>query len=182
MNTIAQIVAVHADTAHRFSKKAVAVIELQAGLGVTGDAHSGATVQHRSRVRADPTQPNLRQVHLMHQELFDWLGGRGFTVEPGDLGENVTTTGLDLLGLPRGTLLQLGPDAVVEVTGLRNPCSQIEDFRAGLLKELVGYDNAGTLIRRAGIMGVVRRGGTIRPGEAIAVVLPKEPHEPLERV
>jgi MOSC domain-containing protein YiiM len=182
VNESAQILAVHADGTHQFTKVTVAEIELQAGLGVAGDAHLGVTVQHRSRVRADPSQPNLRQVHLMHQELFDTLADKGFAVAPGSLGENVTTQGLDLLGLPRGTRLHLGETAVVEVTGLRNPCSQIEDFQRGLLKELVGYDDAGTLVRRAGIMGVVHRGGTVRPGDSIDVVLPEEPHEALERV
>ncbi|WP_449373609.1 MOSC domain-containing protein [Arthrobacter psychrolactophilus] len=134
MNSFAKISAVHLDTKHRFSKESVGEIELVAGLGVAGDAHSGVTVQHRSRVRADPTALNLRQVHLMHHELFDWLVQRGFTVAPGELGENITTEGIDLLSLPRGTLLQLGPEAVVEVTGLRNPCAQIENFRPGLLR------------------------------------------------
>lgn len=182
MNSFVKVAAVHLDTTHRFSKRRVPEIELLEGLGVAGDAHSGATVQHRSRVRVDPTQPNLRQVHLMHQELFDWLDGRGFSVAPGELGENLTTVGVDLLALPRGTLLQLGPDAVVEVTGLRNPCSQIDDFRPGLLKELVGYDDGGNLIRRAGIMAVVHRGGTVRPGDTVSVVLPDGPHEALQRV
>ncbi len=182
MNTIAHVVAVHADTAHRFSKQSVAKIEVETGLGVVGDAHRGVTVQHLSRLRADPTAPNLRQVHLMHQELFTWLLGRRFTVTPGALGENVTTAGVDLLGLPRGALLHIGESAVVEVTGLRNPCSQIEKFQQGLLKELVGYDDGGTLVRRAGIMGVVRHGGSISSGAKIAVVLPEEPHEALERV
>lgn len=182
MNSNAQISAVHLDSEHRFSKSSASEIELLAGLGVAGDAHLGVTVQHRSRVRVDPNQPNLRQVHLMHQELFDWLAGRGFTVQPGDLGENVTTAGVDLLGLPQGALLHLGADAVVEVTGLRNPCSQIDNLQPGLLKELVGYDDGGQLVRRAGIMGVVRRGGTVKPGEPITVVLPDGPHKPLERV
>lgn len=182
MNPNAQISAVHLDTEHSFSKRSVSGIELLEGLGVAGDAHLGVTVQHRSRVRVDPSQPNLRQVHLMHQELFDWLAGRGFTVAPGDLGENVTTAGVDLLGLPQGTLLQLGADAVVEVTGLRNPCSQIDNLQPGLLKELLGYDDGGKLVRRAGIMGVVRRGGRVKPGERITVVLPDGPHKELECV
>lgn len=182
MDSTAQVSALHTDSSHRFSKTAAAQIELVEGLGVAGDAHFGATVQHLSRVRADPTAPNLRQVHLMHQELFDWLDGRGFSVAPGDLGENVTTTGVDLLGLPRATMLHLGPDAVVEVTGLRNPCSQIENFHAGLLKELVGRDEAGEIVRRAGIMGVVHRGGTVQAGDRIEVVLPPEPHIALDRV
>ena len=182
VNTKVQIAAVHRDTDHRFSKEPVAQIKLEKGLGVAGDAHRGVSVQHLSRVRADPTAPNLRQVHLIQQELFEWLEPRGFTVAPGQLGENVTTQGIDLLSLPRGTLLHLGETAIVEVTGLRNPCAQIDNFQPGLLKELVGYDDAGTLVRRAGVMGVVHTGGVIRPGEPVVVVLPEEPHEALERV
>lgn len=182
MNNNAQVSALHLDSAHRFSKEPSGEIELVEGLGVAGDAHFGATVQHLSRVRADPAQPNLRQVHLIHEELFDWLAGRGFSVAPGDLGENVTTTGVDLLGLPRGTLLHLGPDAVVEVTGLRNPCAQIDGFQRGLLKELVGYNDAGDLVRRAGIMGVVHHGGTVKQGDPITVVLPEGKLEALDRV
>lgn len=149
---------------------------------MAGDAHSGVTVQHRSRVRADPSAPNLRQVHLIHRELFQWLTSCGFTVAPGELGENVTTIGVDLLELPRGTLLHLGAEAVVEVTGLRNPCVQIESFRPGLLKELLVRDATGKVIRRAGIMGVVRRGGIVRHEDTIFVVLPDAPHEALQRV
>lgn len=182
MSSAAKVSAVHRDATHRFSKNTAAAIELVAGLGVAGDAHAGATVQHLSRVRADPSQPNLRQVHLIHQELFDWLATRGFTVAPGQLGENVTTTGVDLLGLPRGTMLRLGVEAVVEVTGLRNPCAQIDTFQHGLLKELVGRDGNGDIVRRAGIMGVVHRGGTVRPGDTLTVVLPDGPHEALQRV
>lgn len=182
MSPTAKVSAVHTDPSHRFSKQTAGSIELVEGLGVAGDAHFGATVQHRSRVRADPTAPNLRQVHLIPQELFDWLAGRGFSVAPGDLGENVTTLGVDLLGLPRGTMLHLGPDAIVEVTGLRNPCVQIENFQGGLLKELVGLAANGDVVRRAGIMGVVRRGGMVQVGDLTEVVLPLEPHVALERV
>src|SRR5262249_35071957 len=132
------IVAVCRDGQHCFSKPTTHEIMLLAGLGVQGDAHAGVTVQHRSRVAADPTQPNLRQVHLIHAELHDELREQGFTVEAGQLGENITTRGLDLLALPRGTVLRLGPRAVIEVTGLRNPCSQINDFRPGLLNAVLG--------------------------------------------
>ncbi|GAA0812495.1 MOSC domain-containing protein [Spirilliplanes yamanashiensis] len=178
----AVVVAVCRDGEHRFSKAVADEITLLAGLGVEGDAHLGRTVQHRSRVAADPTQPNLRQVHLLHAELFDELRTKGFDVAAGQLGENVTTRGIDLHGLPRGTVLRLGPDAVVEITGLRNPCLQIEQFRSGLLKEVVGRADDGAVIRRGGIMGVVRSGGRIRPGDPIVVDLPPEPHEPLDRV
>ncbi|MFC4452680.1 MOSC domain-containing protein [Deinococcus sonorensis] len=167
---------------HHFSKVPVASVELVAHLGVAQDAHAGVTVQHRSRVAVNPDQPNLRQVHLMHAELFDELDERGFTVRPGDLGENITTRGLDLLALPRGTRLQLGASAVVEVTGLRNPCGQIEAFQPGLLAAVLEQAPDGRWIRKAGIMGVVCAGGTVAPGDAVQVTLPPEPWVPLERV
>ena len=178
----AVVVAVSRDGEHRFSKVVVEEITLLAGLGVEGDAHLGRTVQHRSRVAADPTQPNLRQVHLLHAELFDELRGKGYDVAAGQLGENVTTRGIDLHGLPRGAVLRIGPDAVVEITGLRNPCLQIDRFRSGLLKEVMRRADDGALIRKGGIMGVVRAGGRIRPGDPIAVDLPPQPHEALDRV
>ncbi|NDL55877.1 MOSC domain-containing protein [Phytoactinopolyspora mesophila] len=167
---------------HEFSKPQHESITLLAGLGVEGDAHLGVTVKHRSRVARDPSQPNLRQVHLIHHELFDELAATGHTVQPGELGENITTSGIDLLGLPRGTLLHIGDHAVVEVTGLRNPCTQIDDFQPGLLKQVAHRDNEGTIIRKAGIMGIVATGGAIRPGDQVRAALPEPPHQPLERV
>jgi MOSC domain-containing protein YiiM len=158
------------------------VIRLLEGLGVEGDAHLGTTVQHLSRIRRAPHEPNLRQVHLIHAELFDEVHEAGHRVLPGELGENVTTSGLDLLGLPMGTLLVLGDTAEVLVTGLRNPCVQIERFRSGLLEQVVHRDEAGALVRKAGVMGVVRRGGEVRPGDPLTVVLPEEPHRPLDAV
>jgi MOSC domain-containing protein YiiM len=142
----------------------------------------GETVKHRSRVAADPTAPNLRQVHLIHAELHDELSAAGFRVEPGDMGENVTTRGIDLLTLPRGTRLLLGRDAVVEITGLRNPCAQLDRFQNGLMQAVLGRDADGNLVRKAGIMGIVVAGGEVRPGDAIRAVLPPEPHLKLERV
>jgi MOSC domain-containing protein YiiM len=176
------VVAVSLDDEHRFSKPNVPVIRLLAGLGVEGDAHLGVTVQHRSRVARDPSQPNLRQVHLIQAELHDELAEAGFTVAAGELGENVTTRGLDLLVLPRGTRLHLGERAVVEITGLRNPCQQINRFQPGLLKLVVGQDEHGELVRRGGVMGVVLVGGEIHPGDAVRVELPPLPHEPLAPV
>jgi MOSC domain-containing protein YiiM len=163
-------------------KFAAPSVRLITGLGVEGDAHAGVTVKHRSRVAADPTQPNLRQVHLVHAELFDELALQGFRLEPGLIGENVTTRGIDLLGLPRGTLLGLGAEAVVEVTGLRNPCTQLDGIQPGLMRACLGHDAQGQPIRKAGIMGIVRAGGTFRPGDAITVTLPLLPHERLQRV
>ncbi|WP_285735747.1 MOSC domain-containing protein [Kitasatospora phosalacinea] len=176
------MVAVSSNGEYSFTKPNREGIRLLEGLGVEGDVHAGVTVKHRSRVRQDPSQPNLRQVHLMHAELFEELAEAGFTVGPGQLGENVTTRGVDLLGLPVGALLHLGDGAVVEVTGLRNPCAQIDGFRPGLLKQVVGRDDSGAVVRKAGIMGVVRSGGVVRPGDGITVTLPPEPHQPLERV
>ncbi|WP_111551845.1 MOSC domain-containing protein [Kitasatospora sp. SolWspMP-SS2h] len=176
------MVAVSSNGEYAFTKPNRDGIRLLAGLGVEGDVHAGVTVRHRSRVAQDPTQPNLRQVHLMHAELFEELARAGFTVGPGQLGENVTTRGVDLLGLPVGALLRLGAEAVVEVTGLRNPCGQIDAFRHGLLKQVVGRDETGAVVRKAGVMGVVRSGGEIRPGDGVTVTLPPGPHRPLERV
>jgi MOSC domain len=178
----AQVVAVAATAEHEFSKQSRPVIRLVAGLGVEGDAHLGRTVQHRSRVRRDPTQPNLRQVHLVSAELLEELLLAGHRVVPGALGENVTTGGVDLLALPMGTLLLLGTHAEVEVTGLRNPCLQIDAFQQGLLTKVLGRDADGSPLRRAGVMGVVRRGGEVRPGDALTVVLPAEPHRRLAPV
>jgi MOSC domain-containing protein YiiM len=174
--------AVSRGATHTFSKPNHPGIRLLAGLGVEGDAHAGVTVKHRSRVARDPSAPNLRQVHLIHEELFADVAAHGFDVRPGDLGENVTTAGVDLLGLPTGTLLYLGPDAVVEVTGLRNPCAQIEAFRPGLLKRVVRRAADGQLVRLAGVMGVVRVGGEVHPGDPIRVDLPTGPHTALEPV
>jgi MOSC domain-containing protein YiiM len=177
----ARIVSVSASRSHHFSKTVAGSITLLEGHGVVGDAHFGVTVQHRSRVARDPTQPNLRQVHLMHSELFDELAQRGFTVRAGDLGENVTTSHIDLLALPTGAELRIGESAVIRVTGLRNPCAQIDRFRAGLMAAVLDRDPDGALIRKAGVMGVVLKGGTVSPGDRIAVTLP-EVHHPLAPV
>lgn len=179
---MAQVLAVHLSRAHSFSKQAQERIVLVTGHGVEGDAHAGTTVKHRSRVRQDPSQPNLRQVHLIHGELFDELHAKGFTVTPGLIGENITTHGIDLLALPKGALLHIGDQAIVEVTGLRNPCTQLNDLQPGLMNALLDRDAQGGLIRKSGIMGVVQHGGEVRPGDAIRVVLPALPHTALERV
>jgi MOSC domain-containing protein YiiM len=176
------VVSVGRSGVHGFSKPPCAEIEILAGLGVAGDAHAGDRVKHRSRVARDPTQPNLRQLHLFHQEMMEALAAQGFPLLPGDIGENVTTRGLDLLALPEGALLHLGPEAVLRVTGLRNPCAQLDAFRPGLMRALLGRDAAGGLVLKAGIMGVVLRGGPLRAGDAIRVALPDGPHRPLVRV
>jgi len=176
------VLAVSARSGHHFSKAPALSIRLLTGLGVDGDAHMGVTVKHRSRVRRDPTQPNLRQVHLIHAELFDELRAKGFVVQPADLGENVTTSGIDLLALPTGTRLHLGTSAVVEVTGLRNPCIQIDDFQKGLMAATLDKDADGNLIRKAGVMSIVLAAGDIRPGDPIRVELPAGPQRPLQPV
>ena len=173
------VTAVSLRKGHHFSKTNSLSIRLLKGLGVAGDAHMGETVKHRSRVARDPTQPNLRQVHLMHDELFEELQAKNFLVRPGDMGENITTHGIDLLALPTGTRLHLGDSAVVEVTGLRNPCVQIDRFQKGLMAATLDKDTAGNLIRKAGVMSVVLADGDVRPGDAVRVELPDSPHKPL---
>ena len=175
------VVAVHRSERHGFSKEPRSSITLLAGLGVEGDAHLGANVQHRSRVRRDPDQPNLRQVHLVASELLAEVAEAGFDVAPGDLGENVTTSGLDLIGLPVGTTLSIG-DAVIALTGLRNPCVQIDAFRPGLQEQMLGRDDDGRLVRKTGVMGVVVRGGEIRPGDGIGVAPPAGRPVPMEKI
>ncbi|HEU0167470.1 MAG TPA: MOSC domain-containing protein [Chloroflexota bacterium] len=178
----ASVVAVSRSPEHTFSKPAEPAIHLVEGLGVEGDAHAGATVKHRSRVKRNPNEPNLRQVHLIHAELHDELRGRGFDVAPGQMGENVTTSGVDLLGLPKGTKLKLGDQAVIEITGLRDPCIQLDQVHTGLMQAVIERDADGNLIRKAGVMSVVLRGGSVHPGDRIEVELPPRPHEPLKVV
>lgn len=177
-----KVASVASSDSHSFSKTLRDCIYLLAGLGVEGDAHSGKNVQHRSRVARDPTQPNLRQVHLIHAELFDELRDSGFEISPGQLGENITTYGIDLLALPQGTRLHLGGSAIVTVTGLRNPCAQLDHYKKGLLEAVLSRDEKGNIVRKAGIMGIVSVPGRVRPGDKINVELPEEPYIALERV
>lgn len=178
----ASVVAVSASGEYSFSKPNRPEILLIAGIGVEGDAHAGPLVKHRYLAERDPTQPNLRQVHLIHRELFALLADLGHDVAPGELGENITTSGIDLLGLPTGSVLRIGSEATVEVTGLRNPCGQIDDFQAGLMRRLRHRSDDGSIVRIAGVMGVVGTGGRVSPGDGIAVDLPDEPHRPLEYI
>lgn len=180
--SVGVVSAIWASPTHSFSKFAQPELKLLAGQGVVGDAHCGVTVKHRSRVAQDPTQPNLRQVHLIQGELFDELAAGGFAVQPGQLGENITTRGIDLLALPRDTLLSIGAEVVLRVTGLRNPCPQIENFETGLLKAVVDRSADGEIVRKAGVMTVVLSGGVVQPGDGITVRLPPLPHHRLERV
>lgn len=176
------VTAVSLRRGHHFSKTNSLSIRLLKGLGVDGDGHMGETVKHRSRAMKDPSQPNLRQVHLIHEELFDELAPKNFVVRPGELGENITSRGIDLLGLPAGTRLHLGDTAVVEVTGLRNPCIQIDRFQKGLMAATLDKGPDGKLVHKAGVMSIVLAGGDVRPGDAIRVELPDEPHRPLQPV
>lgn len=178
----AVVESVSSSPGHTFSKTVLPRIRLLAGLGVEGDAHMGTTVKHRSRVAADPTRPNLRQVHLIHAELFEEFAEAGFVVGPGQLGENITTRGVDLSALSTGAVLLFGGQASVRITGLRNPCRQIDDFSPGLLRQVVHRDEGGTLVRRAGVMGVVLTGGIVEAGMPIEVQVPQGAHVPLERV
>lgn len=182
MNMQGTVIAVSVSPTHTMLKENAPRIALLEGLGVEGDAHMGTTVKHRSRVERDPTQPNLRQVHLIHAELLDELEGKGFSIAPGRMGENITTRGIDLLGLPTGTRLHLGGAAIVAVTGLRNPCAQLDGIKPGLMQAVLGRDAEGNLIRKAGIMGIVVSGGEVRPEDTIRIVLPPEPHVALKPV
>jgi MOSC domain-containing protein YiiM len=176
------VIAVCRNPTHALTKPTCESIRLVAGLGVEGDAHMGMTAKHRSRVAADPTQPNLRQVHLIAEEFHDELRAKGFRVAPGIMGENITTRGIDLLALPRSTKLHVGATAVVEVTGLRNSCAQLNNYQEGLLAAVVGKDAKGRIIRKAGVMSIVVSGGEVRAGDPIKVILPPEPHVKIERV
>jgi MOSC domain-containing protein YiiM len=176
------VTAVSRSGTHTVSKPNQESIRLLAGLGVAGDAHQGETVKHRSRVKRDPTLPNLRQVHLIHAELHDELRDTGFAISAGEMGENITTRGVDLLKLPAGTRLLLGDTASVEVTGLRNPCAQLDGIAPGLMAATLDRDEEGTLRRKAGVMAIVVSGGEVRPGDGIRVALPPAPHRPLEAV
>ena len=179
MEMSATVLSVSLSPTHSFSKVVAPEITLVAELGVQGDAHAGVTVRHRYRVRKDPTAPNLCQVHLIHAELFSELAEKGIAVAPAEMGENVTTTGIDLLGLPRGTRLHLGESAIVEVTGLRDPCSQMNDLQPGLMKACLARDLNGGLVCKAGIMGIVVAGGVVRPGDHIVAELPEGKPHPL---
>jgi MOSC domain-containing protein YiiM len=179
---MSRVLAVSRSGQHTFTKPVVDAIELVAGLGVAGDAHEGRQVKHRSRVKRDPTQPNLRQCHLIHAELLDELRAKGFDVAPGALGENVTTQGIDVLALPERTRLHLGATAVVEVTGLRNPCHQLDDFLPGLMAATLDRDASGALVRKAGVMSIVLVGGIVRAGDPIVVELPAGPRKALSPV
>jgi len=176
------VIAVSLSEAHTFNKHNQRTIRLIEGFGVEGDAHAGKTVKHRFLVKKDASRPNIRQIHLIHAELLDSLEEKGFTVLPGQLGENITTRGVALLELPTDTILKIGEEAVIKITALRNPCKQIDEFQKGLLKEVLYKDEEGNLVRATGVMGIILNGGTVQPGDSIVVELPPEPHLKLEYV
>jgi MOSC domain-containing protein YiiM len=176
------VVAVSCSAAHTMTKGNQPAVQLRKGLGVEGDAHAGSTVKHRSRVARNPHQPNLRQVHLIQAELHDELRSAGFNISSGQMGENITTRGIDLLALPAGTRLRLGEDAEIEITGLRNPCGQLNGIQDGLLAAVLDRDADGNLIRKAGVMAVVLSDGLVQPGDTITAELPATPRRPLEPV
>jgi len=177
----ATVIAVASDSGHNFSKVTKPVITLIAGFGVEGDAHAGVTVKHRSRVAKDPTQPNLRQVHLIHQELFDDLTMQGYDIAAGQIGENILTRGISLLDLPTGAKLEIG-ETIIEITGLRNPCQQLNQIKDGLMQKLVFKNECGDIVRLCGVMGIVQQGGDIKPGDEIGLTLPEKPYISLEPV
>ena len=172
------VVSVQSGDQHDFSKPAKDAITLIENFGVEGDAHAGATDQHLFHIKRFGEHPNLRQVHLIQTELFDEVSEHGHAVRPGDLGENIATRHVDLLGLPTGTILKLGSEAVIELTGLRNPCHQIDSFQSGLLKHCKEVTPDG-VVRKTGVMSIVLQGGIVRPGDAIDIELPPEPHASL---
>ena len=178
----ATVVSVSASGKHNFSKQPMSEISLIKEIGIEGDAHAGKKIQHRSRAAKDPDQPNLRQIHLIQEELFSDLKMAGFDIGPGDIGENITTKGIDLLNLPKGTILKIGSSALIEITGLRNPCIQTDSFREGLMSALVEKEPNGYIRRKAGVMGIVLEGGSIKPGDLIRIDLPAEPRNKLEPV
>jgi MOSC domain-containing protein YiiM len=164
---------------HTFSKNVVGQIKLIEGLGVEDDVHLGKTVKHQYLAKKYPTSANLRQVHLIHYELIEELNENGFSVSDGDLGENITTIGIDLLNLPTDTILKIGNEAVVKITGLRNPCVQLDMFQKGLLKAVIEKDENGNVIRKCGIMGIVIKSGIVRIDDAIEIIFPQKPFKKL---
>lgn len=179
---MSKVISVSKSNKHEFSKDVISTIPLTENEGVEGDAHRGKTVKHRSRVKKDPSKPNLRQVHLIHNELLEKLREKGFRVSPGTLGENITTEGIDLLSLPRNTVLSIGDQVEIEITGLRNPGSQLDHYQEGLTAAVLERDDEGNIKRKAGVMAIITKGGVVKVYDIIQVKLPVNPHHPLERV
>lgn len=177
-----KVVSLSKDSEHNFSKVQCPTLNFLEGLGIEGDAHCGKTVKHRSRVKKDPTQANLRQVHLIHSELISELQKKGFEVEAGTLGENILTEGIDILELPEHALLKIGPSVELKITGLRNPCAQLDNYQKGLTKAVLDQTSEGELIRKAGVMAIVVSGGVVSIQDDIKIILPPKPHMPLKPV
>lgn len=175
---VPHVIGVHVGSAHTFSKTSQDVIRLIENHGVEGDAHAGSCDQHLFHIRRFGEQPNLRQVHLIQAEFFDEVAEKEHVVRSGELGENITTRSVDLLNLPTGTRLQLGRDAIIELTGLRNPCHQIDQFQEGLLQHCKEATPNG-VVRKAGVMAIVLHGGDVKANDRIMVDLPAGPHRPL---
>ena len=176
------VLAVAARDGHGLGKTPCWAIKLVAGEGVEGDAHRGVTVKHRSRVAKDPSQPSLRQVHLIHAELLDELASKGFEVTAGQLGENILTHRIDLLALPAGTHMVFPSGAQLKITGLRNPCHQINGHTPGLMDALLDKADDGSLIRKGGVMAVVLEGGLVSVNDDVKIVFPSEPWQSLKPV
>lgn len=178
----ATVISVSRSSGHSFRKACEESINLIEGFGVEGDVHAGKKIKHTFLAKEDPDRKNIRQIHLIAAELFTELKGKGFNVDPGQLGENITTEGIDLLSLPTGTLLHIGNGAVIELTALRQPCIQIDEFQQGLLKEVVYKDSGGNIIRKVGVMGVILVSGAVSPNDEIIVETPDKPHHKLDYV
>lgn len=178
---VAKVIALSKSASHTLKKENYNSLELLKGLGVNGDAHMGKNVKHRSRVARNPYQLNLRQVHLIHGELLEELKTNGYHIIPGQMGENITTSGIDLLSLPKDTILKIGVSSI-QITGLRNPCYQLDGIQPGLMKAVLDKDADGNLIRKAGVMAIVLEGGTIETGDEISIEYPEKPHQALEKV
>jgi MOSC domain-containing protein YiiM len=174
-----QVTSVSLNPLHTFSKRPVPEIRILAHHGVEGDAHAGEKVQHLYRVRKNPNAPNLCQVHLIAEEFLEELRTQNFPIEPGQLGENIIVRSLDLCSLSVGATLRLGSDALIEITGLRDPCNQLNTLRPGLMKACLARSLDGTLIRKAGVMAIALVSGSVRPGDPIHLTLPPHPHRPM---
>jgi MOSC domain-containing protein YiiM len=172
------VVAVHRKEEYGVFKEIQESVHLVKGFGVQGDAHMGTLVQHRYNKKQNPNQPNLRQVHLIQAELFDDLKELGLIVKPGEMGENITTRNIDIINLPLDTKLHLGDSAILQLTGLREPCGQLNTVQKGLKNAVL--DESGK--SRVGVMSVVLRGGAVKADDLIRVELPSEPHQDLQPV
>jgi len=166
------VLSVSMSSSHGFSKRPTDYIYLLSGCGVQGDVHcSGAASSN-----------NKRQVHLIASELLTELArkdskGRAYIISPGALGENITTKGIDLVGLNEGTRLHFGDGddhAIVRITGLRNPKKRLDEWPKGLLDRCAMKNKKGEITgRKIGVMGIVEEDGFVQPGHMVYVEKPK---------